>query len=367
MSKKKSKGSIRYDKKRERWRLSYVNPITGKRRQPTFGTKEEAEEALVEIRYNILRKKQPDLYSEILTTDWFEGYLYNLPKKYSNYETLKKYRPIIQSFIDYLQGHFKYKHYFLNEVTKKVIVDYRDHIEKMGKKTNTINSYLAGISGGFQEAIEHEIINKNPVRQVKKVKEKSTQFQIFEKEEREKILEYMHSRNPYFSDVFTVYFNTGMRRNELRFLFKSDYVKTKEGSNIIVIKEKILPDGKRWSPKWKKERTIPVVPKVQKIIEKYLKKDKDSPFLFPHVDGKPMLPDVPRRHLMRALKNTEIEVKGRTLHTTRHTFISELANKPGVSIPAVMEIAGHNNIETTQIYIHTSDQNKEHAMSNLSL
>ncbi len=44
-----------------------------------------------------------------------------------------------------------------------------------------------------------------------------------------------------------------------------------------------------------------------------------------------------------------------TLHSLRHTFISNLLNEKSVPLPVVMELVGHTKIETTMGYVKTLD------------
>jgi len=42
-----------------------------------------------------------------------------------------------------------------------------------------------------------------------------------------------------------------------------------------------------------------------------------------------------------------------------------IANQPGVDLRAVQDILGHQSIETTMIYLHTSDQRKDYAVNQI--
>jgi integrase len=58
---------------------------------------------------------------------------------------------------------------------------------------------------------------------------------------------------------------------------------------------------------------------------------------------------------------------GYTLHTTRHSFATAMANKPNVDIRAVQDILGHSSLETTMRYVHTSDQRKDYAINQINI
>jgi len=56
--------------------------------------------------------------------------------------------------------------------------------------------------------------------------------------------------------------------------------------------------------------------------------------------------------LKRLYENAHI--KGASSHSTRPTFITNLANK-GVNVRVIAELASHKSIQTTQRYIDTND------------
>ena len=51
-------------------------------------------------------------------------------------------------------------------------------------------------------------------------------------------------------------------------------------------------------------------------------------------------------------------------HSLRHTFITHALRKSG-DLPAVQKLAGHSDIKTTQIYLHTDEDRMEKVISSL--
>jgi len=54
-----------------------------------------------------------------------------------------------------------------------------------------------------------------------------------------------------------------------------------------------------------------------------------------------------------------------TPHTLRHTFAKSLIDE-GVSLEKVAKLLGHNNLNTTRIYVTPSEQDLEEAVARLA-
>lgn len=91
---------------------------------------------------------------------------------------------------------------------------------------------------------------------------------------------------------------------------------------------------------------VPVLPKAQEIIEKYI----NSPIT--RNSGK-LLPVISNQKMNAYLKEIAIVCginKTITFHLARHTFATTVTLSNGVSIESVSSMLGHKNLKTTQIY-----------------
>jgi site-specific recombinase XerD len=68
-------------------------------------------------------------------------------------------------------------------------------------------------------------------------------------------------------------------------------------------------------------------------------------------DGSPLTQDIVGDHVRRAARRAQIGVSG--VHRLRHTFCSHLAMR-GAPARAIQELAGHQDLITTQRYMHLS-------------
>ena len=91
----------------------------------------------------------------------------------------------------------------------------------------------------------------------------------------------------------------------------------------------------------------------------------DTPWVFTHT--RPRCRGVQVKSVYgpwgKAVKDAGIEWC--TPHCLRHTSITELVHSDGVDIPTASRLAGQNNLQTTQGYIHVVDDRLRDAVAKL--
>lgn len=112
--------------------------------------------------------------------------------------------------------------------------------------------------------------------------------------------------------------------------------------------------------KGNKERLLPLPPETLQILDGYLRLERpltNSAHLFVSLKGRlrgrPMTP-AGLRSLFRHHRLIS-HVPGANPHRFRHTFGSDMA-RAGVSLPALMLLMGHSEIDTTMLYVQISRQ-----------
>jgi site-specific recombinase XerD len=68
-------------------------------------------------------------------------------------------------------------------------------------------------------------------------------------------------------------------------------------------------------------------------------------------EGSPLSTDVVKHHVERAARRAQLDANG--VHRLRHTFCSHLAMR-GAPARAIQDLAGHQDLTTTQRYMHLS-------------
>jgi site-specific recombinase XerD len=110
--------------------------------------------------------------------------------------------------------------------------------------------------------------------------------------------------------------------------------------------------------KGSKVRFLPLAPETVQLLDHYLRLERPNPCtaalfvsLKGAVRGSRMTP-AGLRSLFRHHRQTT-GVKLAHPHRFRHTFASDML-RAGVSLPALMQLMGHANIQTTLIYVHVT-------------
>jgi integrase/recombinase XerD len=155
--------------------------------------------------------------------------------------------------------------------------------------------------------------------------------------------------------MFALTIQTGLRISELICLTCRDVTLT-SGANVHTI------------GKGRKERRTPLTPATRSVLKTWLDERAGAPDdpLFPTTTGKRLSRDAIERRLAIHLKTAagncpSITTKHVTTHTLRHTAAMRLL-LAGNDITVIALWLGHEQITTTQIYLHADMTHKQQAI-----
>jgi integrase len=107
--------------------------------------------------------------------------------------------------------------------------------------------------------------------------------------------------------------------------------------------------GQVTAPKGGRLRYVPMTLRLAAVIRKH--RHLRGPRVLDQPDGKPLTTKIVADHVRRAARRAGLPNNG--IHVLRHTFCSHLAMR-GAPARAIQELAGHQDIGTTQRYMHLS-------------
>lgn len=216
---------------------------------------------------------------------------------------------------------------------------------KIGVSVVSANTYLGFAKGAFEVFVQDGIIETNPFRPLKKIKEQERKVDTLTPLEIKEILKALDKT--WYADfrdfvVIHAMLDTFGRINEICNLQKDDI--DYESGAVTFQKTK----NNRF-------RIVPVSSKMLRLIDQLNDETEefDSPYIFLSNQGKRLHPDTFRKHLREVVAKTTITKRVHP-HIFRHTA-STLFLAEGGSIRALQKILGHRDISTTMIYGHMLD------------
>ena len=265
-------------------------------------------------------------------------------KKYLIYE--KKYS--IKTSDNYIRDLEKFDLFLrkdsISEVDYKVIRMYLVELYNKKYSAKTISRILSSLRSFYKYELNRGYIKSNPCSLISnpKVEKKLPNFLSYN--EIEDIID--ESSN----DI-----KNGIRNKLIIELLYSTGIRVSEVVNIKVkdidlVDNKILVLGKG-----NKERYVLVGSVLKELLKEYLDiRVSNSEFLIVNKYGK----QISTRSIESIIKKV-VKVKGIknkvTPHTIRHTFATHMLNE-GADLKVVQELLGHENLKTTEIYTHVSNE-----------
>ena len=208
-----------------------------------------------------------------------------------------------------------------------------------GVSANSINIYNSVIAA-FVRSLRDAGMNV-PLRlaMMRKLKESRSVRKYYTREEVEKVI---GMADDVTGLMIRVMFETGMRIAELAWLRVGDF----EGRKITFV------------GKGRKTREVYVSEKTRGLVEEYVRHYGVEDYLWcvdagmMTNDKNPLTPNTIRVHMRRAFAEAGFE--GFYPHALRHSFATDLQRR-GASVEEIKEMIGHENIATTERYMHGFD------------
>jgi integrase len=213
----------------------------------------------------------------------------------------------------------------------------------------SVNRDLACLSKVLSMAFDNELIDSNPMRRVRLLKESPSRERFITAEEEKKLFTQLTGRRDHIRSVVTIALNTGMRRGEIlglqwehvNFLARTVFIaKSKTG----------------------RTRTIPMNDIVFKELM-MLKQDAGPlDFVFSNSRTGVNIDSIKTgwRHACE-----DAELVNLRFHDTRHTFATRLRAN-GVHEWDIRDLLGHTSVRMTSVYTHQTPLNLCHAVNTLT-
>lgn len=283
----------------------------------------------------------------------FLDYL-NYERNFSKY-TVLNYKEDLKFFLEYLN---KKKVDNIKSIDYQVIRNYLVymHNKKLSKKT--ISRRISTLRSFFKYLVNREYIVDNPMILISNPKLDKLLPKFLYKEELD-IIENI-------PDIDTI---MGIRDKLILELFYSTGIRVSELSNLKISDIDFKERKINIFGKGSKERIVLFGDTCLKLLNLYLDKsrpyilnDGDSSYLFVNKRKNRLSENSIRIIIKNILKKSGLNIK-LTPHVLRHTFATDLLNN-GADLRTVQELLGHENLKTTEVYTHITNERLKKVFNN---
>jgi integrase len=220
-------------------------------------------------------------------------------------------------------------------------------IKKTGRTLTptTVNREIGCLKHMYSMAITWRYVKRNPVKEVKLLKQPPGRLRYLEPDEAERLLE--SCLEPYLKSIVVTALNTGMRKGEILSLTWNQVDLANRRITLMKTKNNEL-------------RVIPINDRLHAELAHLKTQPQKSEYVFCGDDGKPF-GDI-KKGWAGAVRRAGIA--DFRFHDLRHTVGSQLV-MGGVDLRTVQQILGHKTIQMTQRYSHLSPAHVQDAMQKL--
>lgn len=274
----------------------------------------------------------------------FEKYL-NIEKNYSMH-TISNYLNDLDDFLEFIN---KNK---LNICSIKYndIREYLSHLYARNLSKNSVSRILSTLRTFFKWLVRENKISSNPMELITSPKKDKKLPTYLNYDDIDKLLDIPNISTPLGmrdSAILEMLYSTGIRVGELISIKVNDINYSAKTINVF--------------GKGSKERVVlfgdTLLNKLNLYVNKgrnKLLKDKQNNILFLNHHGNPLTERGIEDILNRIIKKGELEFTIHP-HILRHTFATHMLDN-GADLKVVQELLGHENLSTTQIYTHVSNE-----------
>jgi len=246
-----------------------------------------------------------------------------------------------------LEDFYKFVNKSYRVVFKEDIIKYIEYLnKKVGPKT--INRHIVSIKNYFKYLERNNMIKNNPMTDITGLKTPKKMPRVLSVEDVDKLLD-IDLKNAYDyrnKAMLELMYSSGLRVSELLNL-------TLNNIDFDMNLVRIFGKGS-------KERIVPISDIATKYLFMYINlyrntlvKNKVTDIIFLNSRGNKLS----RQGFFKILKQIALEKginKEISPHVLRHSFATHLLNN-GADLRSIQTMLGHENIETTQIYTHVSN------------
>lgn len=259
--------------------------------------------------------------------------------------TVKRYEDSLRDFQKYFEEIEEGLSWV--SVDADVIRGWMESLMDRGNNASTVNTGLSALRSFFRYALARKLVNKDPAHMITGPKKRKPLPQFVKEEEINQLLDKTEWGADYKDvrarTIIIILYEAGLRRSELIGLNDSDV-------DLDAMQLKVT--GKR-----NKQRIIPFGKELAEQLGQYIAcRDEEiakrSEALFLNNKGE-RISEAEVYNTVRENLAKVTTLKKKSPHVLRHSFATAMLNHDA-GLESVRKLLGHESLETTQIYTHTT-------------
>lgn len=259
--------------------------------------------------------------------------------------TVERYEESLVDFQTYFEG--LETGLTWQSVDADVIRGWMESQMERGIAAATVNTGLSALRSFFRFALARGLVGRDPVHMVKGPRKRKPLPQFVKESEMDELLDQTAWSDSYNDvrarTIIILLYEAGLRRSELVGLDDRD---------VDFSARQLKVTGKR-----NKQRIIPFGKELEEQLQRYVEcRDREirresSAFLLGKQGGRISVNEVYR--VVRSQLSKVTTLQKRSPHVLRHSFATAMLNRDA-NLESVRQILGHESLETTEIYTHTT-------------
>jgi integrase/recombinase XerC len=259
--------------------------------------------------------------------------------------TVQRYEKSLRYFLDYCKS--QDESIVWETVDSDLIRGWMETLVDDGKKATSVNADLAAVKTFYRFALARKLVEKDPAHMVSGPKMQKPLPQFVKEAEMDKLLDETDWEDNYNNvrarTIILLLYETGIRRGELVGLDDKD---------VDFVTRQLKVTGKR-----NKQRIVPFGEELASELRHFIEVrdrevDKQSTALFLNKHGNRISAEQVYSDVRENLTKVTT-MKKRSPHVLRHSFATAMLNHQA-GLECVRQLLGHESIETTEIYTHTT-------------
>lgn len=230
----------------------------------------------------------------------------------------------------------------LDAITTEDVQRLKSHLSERAPKT--VNNVLTVLSVLLKQAVDWQVIAQTPCT-IRLLSTSKPKMGFYDFDEYEQLVCAAKALDSQAYLIVLLGGEAGLRCGEIIAL---------EWSDVDLGKRQLCVQRSEWRghvtvPKGGRLRYVPMTVRLAVALREY--RHVGVGRVICQRDGVPLTQDMVGDHVRRAARRAQIVTSG--VHRLRHTFCSHLAMR-GAPARAIQELAGHQDLTTTQRYMHLS-------------